>query len=518
MDAGVAHVIIQPVILAGGSGTRLWPASRQAHPKQLLALTGPRSLLQETALRLQDFTAAPVIADPIVVTGEEYRFIVVDQLREVGIVAPRVVLEPVGRNTAPALTVAALLDTPGGGDADDGDPVLLVMASDHLIVDTAAFHAAVAEGLTQAEAGALVTFGIAPDGPETGYGYIRIGAPAPGAATAHALAGFTEKPDRATAERYLAEGDYLWNGGIFMMKRSVWLAALDRYRPDIGAACVAALAASKAESWFLHLDQAAFTACPSDSVDYAVMEKLASGAGAAVDDTAPGGTGATSGLAPTAVVIPLACGWSDVGGWGALCAVSPHDADGNAVQGEVILEDTRGSLIRAGSRLVAVLGVDDLVVVDTPDALLVARKDKTADLKELVARVGVAHPQLTLCHRRQYRPWGQFESLHTGERFQVKRLLVSPGAALSLQLHHHRAEHWVVVQGVADVTCGDGTFRLREDESTYIPVDVPHRLANPGPDVLEIIEVQLGDYLGEDDIVRLEDRYGRSTDDPPGAN
>ena len=526
MGASMSGVIIQPVILAGGSGSRLWPASRQAHPKQLLALTGPRSLLQETALRLRGFTAGVVATDPIVVTSEQYRFLVVDQLREVGVEAPLVVLEPVGRNTAPALTIAALLAgaaegfsgievapegaaSGGAGTAAPDDPVLLVMASDHLITDTPAFHTAVAEGLTLAEAGALVTFGIVPDRPDTRYGYIRVGAPAPRAATARVLAGFTEKPDPASAQHYLTEGDYLWNSGIFMMRRSVWLAALSRYRPDIDAACAAALSGSRAETGFLHLDQAAFTACPSDSIDYAVMERLAGTDGRAAPDPAE----AT--FNPAAVVIPLDCGWSDVGGWDALCAVMPQDADGNTVRGDVILEDTRGSLVYSDSRLVAVLGVDDLVVVDTPDALLVARKDRTADLKSLVARVRDADAQLTLCHRRQYRPWGHFESLHTGDCFQVKRIVVVPGAALSLQLHHRRAERWVVARGVADVTCGDMTFLLHEDESTHIPIATPHRLSNPGPDTLEVIEVQWGDYLGEDDIVRLEDNYGRSAGDHP---
>jgi len=479
---------IQPIILAGGSGTRLWPASRQSHPKQLLALTGPLTLLQETALRLRGF-AAPgplknaVAPNPIVVTNEEYRFIVADQLREVEVANPLVILEPVGRNTAPALTLAALLCS-----NPESDPVLMVMASDHFVTDLPAFHAAVAEGAEQADAGLLVTFGIVPDRPETGYGYIRTGGPSPDAHSARVLAAFVEKPGTEAAQRYLDEGSYLWNSGIFMMKRSVWLNALERFRPEIAAACRAAVAQAKADRVFMRVDKEAFVACPSDSIDYAVMEKLPPG---------------------EAVAVPLDCGWSDVGGWGALWAVCDKDGDGNVAKGNVILEDTRGSLVHSDSRLVTVLGADDLVVVETPDAVLVAPKDKTNDLKALVTRVRGHDEALTVFHRKIFRPWGKFDSVDSGDRFQVKRITVSPGASLSLQLHHQRAEHWVVVRGVAEVTCGEKVFRLNEDESTYVPVNTAHRLSNPGMEPLEIIEVQSGDYLGEDDIVRLEDNYGR---------
>ena len=480
-------MIIQPIILAGGSGTRLWPASRQGHPKQLLALTGPYSLLQETAMRLRDFKNAPTAARTVVVTNEEYRFMVADQLAAIGVSAPRMVLEPVGRNTAPALTLATLVLAD-----DENDPILLVMASDHLITDVPAFHIAVAEGAHHAEADLLVTFGIVPDRAETGYGYIRVGEPIPGATSARRLAGFVEKPVAATAERYLAGGDHLWNSGMFMMKRSVWLAAIDRHRPEIGAACRAAIANAKPDGSFVHVDRAAFAACPSESIDCAVMEELD-----------PSATSAQ------AVVVPLDCGWSDIGAWEALWGVSFKDDAGNVARGAVILEDTRDSLIHAGSRLVAVIGGEDLVVVETADAVLVARKEKTRDLKKLVARVHNENEGLTLHHRRVHRPWGDFESIDSGERFQVKHIVVDPGASLSLQLHQHRSEHWVVVRGVAEVTRGDEVFRLGEDESTYVPLGKPHRVSNPGTEPLEIIEVQSGDYLGEDDIIRLEDRYGR---------
>ncbi|MBN1320236.1 MAG: mannose-1-phosphate guanylyltransferase/mannose-6-phosphate isomerase [Thermoleophilia bacterium] len=507
---------IQPIILAGGSGTRLWPASRQGHPKQLLALAGPLSLLQETAARARDFGRPPAVrpvADPVVVTNEEYRFTVAAQLAEIGIAEPRIVLEPAGRNTAPALTLAALLTGRAPAVPHDslgppppgpnGDPVLLVMPSDHLIANVPAFHAALAEGAAQAEAGLLVTFGIVPDRPETGYGYIRVGerapgrpkltpsesAPAPGGSTARLLAGFAEKPDETTARRYLESGEYLWNSGIFMMKRSVWLAALERCRPEILKTCGAAVAGARTDGLFVRVDKDAFLACPSDSIDYAVMEKLPP---------------------DEAAVVPLDVGWSDVGAWGALWAVCDKDEAGNVVRGDVILEDTRGTLVQADSRLVTVLGADDLVVVETADAVLVAPKDRTQDLKKLVERVREKNEELTVHHRCVHRPWGSFDSIDRGARFQVKRIVVSPGASLSLQLHRHRAEHWVVVSGVAEVTCGDTVIRLKENESTFVPVNTPHRLANPGREPLEIIEVQSGDYLGEDDIVRLEDDYGRT--------
>jgi mannose-1-phosphate guanylyltransferase/mannose-6-phosphate isomerase len=491
--------MIQPVILAGGSGSRLWPASRQHYPKQLLALTGPRSLLQETAARLHDFPVTYAASDPIVVTSEEYRFLVADQLRDMGICNPRIVLEPAGRNTAPALTLAALLLA-----EENEDPVLLVMPSDHIIADLPAFHRAVTEGAQQAEGGAIVTFGIIPDHPETGYGYMRLGSAIPGAATARVVAAFVEKPDAATAERYVAAGDYLWNSGIYMMKRSVWLAALDKHQPGIGEACRLAFDDARFDGPFVRLNEATFAACPTDSIDYGVMEKLGGAPAGAAEGTKPG---ADAGI--RAVVVPLDAGWSDIGAWASLWAVCDKDDTGNVTRGKVILEDTRGTLVHADSRLVTVLGADDLVVVETADAVLVAGRDKTHNLKKLVTRVRDEDEELTLFHRRVHRPWGFYESLDEGERFKVKRIVVSPGASLSLQYHKQRAEHWVVVRGLAEVTCGDTLFRLTENQSTFVPEGTPHRLANPGTEPLEIIEVQSGDYLGEDDIVRLEDSYGR---------
>ena len=511
--------IIQPVILAGGSGTRLWPASRQSHPKQLLILTGSQTMLQQTALRLEGFTAARMAGGPLLITNEDYRFIVADQLAEVGISDCRIVLEPVGRNTAPALTVAALLagcEPAGAGNrgAEGGgrtDPILLVMPSDHLIADLAAFHRALAEGAEQAAAGAVVVFGVTPETPETGYGYIRTGERLPGAKTARALAAFAEKPDVQTARRYLDEGGYLWNSGMFMVKCSVWLAAIEQCRPDIAAACRTAVAEAHTDGVFVRLGKSAFSACASESIDYAVMEQLGRQCGAA-PQTAQ--VGAPAGGAPQAVplrgeVIPLTAGWSDLGAWEAVWAASPKDEAGNVIRGNSVVEDGRNCLVQAQSRLVAALGIEDLAIIETADAVLVAKLDRTADLKKLVDRLAAHDKNVTQIHRRVYRPWGWYESMDQGPRFQVKRLMVAPGARLSLQYHDHRAEHWVVVSGVAEVTCDGRVFRLEENASTYVPPRAPHRLANPGTEPVEIIEVQSGDYLGEDDIIRLEDNYGR---------
>ncbi|MDR1462384.1 MAG: mannose-1-phosphate guanylyltransferase/mannose-6-phosphate isomerase [Azoarcus sp.] len=476
---------IRAVILSGGSGTRLWPASRETFPKQLLPLTGERSLLQETAARLDGFSGE---LDPrlLVASNEEYRFIIAEQLRQSGVNDASIILEPVGRNTAPALTLAALT---ANGEGDD--PILLVMPADHMIADRAAFQQAIAEGMRQAEAGGLVCFGIVPERAETGYGYI-LGGEALAGSAARELAEFVEKPDAAAAARYLASGVYFWNSGIFMFRASVWLAALAHFRPDIDAACRAAYAGRKADADFVRVERAAFEGCPSDSIDYAVMEKLHS---------APRlGRG---------VVVPLSAGWSDVGSWDALWAVSKRDADGNAAYGDVLLHDSRDTLVYASHRLVAAVGCQDMVVVETADAVLAVPKSRAQDVKKVVERLKAEGRSHGRFHRKVFRPWGWYDSLDGGDRFQVKRIVVNPGASLSLQMHHHRAEHWIVVKGTAEVSRGDEVFLLSENESTYIPLGITHRLFNPGLLPLEIIEVQSGAYLGEDDIVRFEDRYGR---------
>lgn len=489
---GIPHFLspqlpmIQPVILSGGSGTRLWPASRETYPKQLLPLTGAESLLQITAQRLEGFDAD--IAKPIVVTNEDHRFIIAEQLRQIGKATDRIVLEPVGRNTAPAMQLAALVAMLEGGD-----PVLLVMPADQIVINNPAFHAALAEGLQQARDGALVTFGIVPDRPETGYGYLRCGDLMPAAGSARKLASFVEKPDAARAAEYVASGQYLWNAGIFMMRASVWSKALQTLQPEMAEACSAAIQAAKHDSDFIRVDKESFIACPSNSIDYAVMEQL----GHHPELGQP-------------VVVPMDAGWSDVGAWDALWAVCSKDQNGNATQGEVMLEDTQDSLVFSQSRLVATVGVKDLVVVETPDAIMVADKARAQDVKQIVARIKKEGRTLAATHRKVYRPWGWYDSIDAGPRFQVKRIVVNPGARLSLQMHHHRAEHWIVVSGTAEVVNGDKTLLLGENESTYIPLGHVHRLANPGKLPLEIIEVQSGSYLGEDDIVRFDDVYGRT--------
>ena len=470
---------LQPVILCGGSGTRMWPLSREQYPKQLLALHGPHTLLQATALRLKPFNinAAP----PIIVSNEEYRFITAEQLRQVEIPC-RIVLEPAGRNTAPALTVAAITARQG-----ESDPVLLVMPADHVIINNDAFCQAIERGIPCAESGKIVTFGIKPSRPETGYGYIRARAAAV-SGDALEIRSFAEKPDSKTAQDYLASGEYYWNAGIFMVKASVWLAAIEKTRPDIAAACRTACAGNVIDNDFVRVDKAAFEACPADSIDYAVMENLPVGSG---------------------WVVPLDAGWSDVGAWDALWDVGDKDADNNLIEGDVIAVSTRNTLAIAQSRLVTVVGLDNAVVVETPDAVLVANKDKMQDIKHVVAQLKNKNRSEANAHRKVYRPWGYYDSIDAGSRFQVKRIVVNPGAALSLQLHHHRAEHWIVVRGTARVTRGDDVFLVSENESTYIPLGTRHRLENPGKVPLEMIEVQSGAYLGEDDIVRFEDTYGR---------
>ncbi len=479
-------MIVQPVVLSGGSGTRLWPLSREKYPKQLLPLVGDDSLLQGTVRRVEDVDGVQLAA-PMVVCNEEYRFIIAEQLRLMGKEGV-IVLEPMGRNTAPAVTLAALL-----AEKDGDDPVLLVMPADHVILDTAAFQAAVSQAAVLADQGTVVTFGITPDCPETGYGYIQAGALLEGS-DACSIARFVEKPDRATAQQYLDAGDYLWNSGMFMMRASVWLAAIGACRPDILEACRTAVDEAQVDGVFVRAGKAAFERCPSDSIDYAVMERIAEGQA----DLPPG------------AVIPLSVGWSDVGAWDSLWQVLPKDGAGNVAQGDVLLNGCENTLALSSSRLVACVGVSDLVVVETPDAVLVAHKSRTQDVKKIVDTLKREGRAEGLLHRKVYRPWGWYDGVDIGERFQVKRIMVKPGAKLSLQLHHHRAEHWIVVKGTARVTCGDSSYLVTENQSTFIPLGTQHRLENAGRIPLEIIEVQSGGYLGEDDIVRFDDHYGRS--------
>ena len=485
-------VLIQPVVLSGGSGTRLWPLSREKYPKQLLSLIGDDSLLQATVRRVQG-TPGIELTQAMVVCNEEYRFVIAEQLRLMGQTGT-IVLEPFGRNTAPALTLAAL-----SAQTNQDDPVLLVMPADHVITDVAAFQKVVSEGATLAANGAVVTFGIAPDAPETGYGYIQSGTSYDNVDTAEArhIARFVEKPDLPTAQSYLADGSYLWNSGLFMMRASVWLSAMGVCRPDILAACQAAWEQGKTDSEFVRVDKEAFAQCPSDSIDYAVMERLA-------DAKNPNGA-----TLPPGLVLPMRAGWSDVGAWDALWQVLPKDSHGNVSQGDVLLQDCENTLALSEGRLIACVGVSDLVVVETADAILVSHKDKTQNVKKIVdALKAKGRPEGSI-HRKVFRPWGWYDGVDAGERFQVKRIVVKPGASLSLQMHHHRAEHWIVVSGTAQVTCGEKIFLLSENQSTYIPLGSTHRLENPGRVPLEMIEVQSGSYLGEDDIVRFEDVYGR---------
>jgi mannose-1-phosphate guanylyltransferase/mannose-6-phosphate isomerase len=462
------------VLLSGGSGTRLWPLSREAYPKQFLPLLGEHSLLQATWLRVR---ALPGVGAPLVVANEEHRFMVAEQLRAIGAHLDTVILEPVGRNTAPAIAAAALRAMANGED-----PVLLVLPSDHVIRDEAGFRAAIQQALPSAVAGALVTFGIVPSAPETGYGYIRAAV----GEGARPIERFVEKPDLATATAYLREGGYFWNSGMFLFRASRYLEELGKFTPKILAQCRTAIDAATVDNDFLRLQRVAFEACPSDSIDYAVMEKTAH-----------------------AFVLPIDVGWNDVGSWSALREISEQDSDGNAHRGDVLAIDTRNTLAWSERRLVALIGLDDMVVVDTDDALLVAHRDSVQDVKQVVSKLkGDARPHARL-HRKVYRPWGSYDGIESGPGFQVKRITVKPGASLSLQMHHHRAEHWIVVAGNARVTCDERVFDLGANQSTFIPLGSKHRLENLGTEPLELIEVQSGDYLGEDDIVRFEDKYGR---------
>ncbi len=475
---------VQTVILSGGSGTRLWPLSREQYPKQLLSLMGERTMLQLTARRLHGMALpAGWIAEPcLVVSNEEYRFISAEQLRQADVATAAIILEPAGRNTAPALTVAAL-----AAMKDGDDPVLVVMPADHVIIDEAEFGRAVAASAQLALAGRVVTFGIVPTAPETGYGYIQCGSTI-GDGPARAIGRFVEKPDLATAQGYLAAGGYLWNSGIFVMRASVWLEKIGRTRPDILEACRRAMAGAGQDQDFLRLGREDFLACPSDSIDYAVMEHLGQ------DESA---------------VLPLAAGWSDVGAWNALLDIGPKDADGNVLSGDVMAVNTRNSLVRSESRLVACIGLTDMVVVETPDAVLVAHQNDIQKVKDIAASLKAAGRPECHAHRKIFRPWGYYDSIDSGTRFQVKRIVVNPGASLSLQMHYHRAEHWVVVSGTARVIRGHEELLLGENQSTYIPLGTTHRLENPGKIPLEIVEIQSGAYLKEDDIVRHQDTYGR---------
>ncbi len=471
------RITVQPVIMAGGSGTRLWPLSRSGFPKQFLVLSGNTSLFQQAVSRLQGLADEQLSLSPALVVGnEEHRFLVLDQLRELAIEPAAVLLEPVGRNTAPAMTLAALQATQEGAD-----PVLVVAAADQTVTDVPAYTAALRRAVAQAAEGAIAILGIRPDRPDIGYGYIR--------AEGELVAQFVEKPDLATAQRYVAAGSYFWNAGMFVVRASVWLAALQRFRPDILAACETAFAARTSDAKFVRPGKAEFAAVPAESVDYAVMEKC-----------------------PGVLDIrmqQLDAGWNDLGAWEAVWQVAEKDADGNASTGDAIVRDSHNTLVYATSRLVSVVGLRDVVVVETPDAVLVADRERSQDVKKIVAQLGAARRDEQNLHRKVHRPWGWYDSIDHGPRHQVKRILVKPGASLSLQMHHHRAEHWIVVSGTAEVTNGDKVIMLTENQSTYIPLGQTHRLANPGKVPLEIIEVQSGSYLGEDDIVRFEDTYGR---------
>ena len=482
---------VTPVILCGGSGTRLWPLSRTGFPKQFLCLTGNESLFQQAAQRLAALGNDRIqVAAPVIVSGEDHRFLASEQLREVGIALGTALLEPMGRNTAPALTLAALAAVQNGQD-----PVLVVTPADQTIADASAFTAAVQQAIAQAAEGHIVILGVTPDKPETGYGYIKAARHCEERSDAaiHPLTvqAFVEKPNQSTAEAYIKEGGYFWNAGMFVLRASVWLKALQTFRPDIAQACQTAWSAKKQDAQFIRPGKEEFSAIPAESVDYAVMEHC-------------------PGSAVPIQMVPLDAGWSDLGAWDALWNVLPKDAQGNAHTGDVLATDSHNTLVYASSRLVSLVGVSDVVVIETADAVLVADKSRSQDVKHIVAQLQNTKREEQTLHRKVHRPWGWYDSIDEGGRFKVKRIQVKPKASLSLQKHHHRAEHWIVVTGTAEITNGDQVITLTENQSTYIPLGAVHRLVNPGSIPLEIIEVQSGSYLGEDDIVRFEDTYGRT--------
>lgn len=473
--------MIFPVVIAGGTGTRLWPLSRSNYPKQFIPLCGEYSMLQETLLRVNGLKHQP----PVIICNEENRFITAEQVKQLKLVNTKILLEPVGRNTAPAIALAAFIAQQQGDD-----PLLLVLAADHVIQNVSAFHAAVEQATASAESGKLVTFGVVPDHAETGYGYIRRGevtAVSLSGEQTYQVAAFVEKPDKTTAEHYLASGEYYWNSGMFMFKASRYLAELQQHRPDIYQSCQDAVAELAEDLDFIRINKEAFTSCPEDSIDYAVMEKT-----------------------KDAVVVPLDAGWNDVGGFAALWQIADKDAQNNVLRGEVFIHNSHDLYVHSDDKMIATVGVKDLVIVNTKDAVLIAHKDHTQDIKHIVNQLKSASRSEVNFHREVYRPWGKYDSVDTGPRFQVKRITVKPGAKLSVQMHHHRAEHWIVVSGTAKVTINGVEQLVTENQSVYIPVTAVHALENPGKVLLELIEVQSGSYLGEDDIVRFEDRYGRS--------
>lgn len=469
--------MIYPIIMAGGTGSRLWPLSRELYPKQFLTISDDTSMLQKTFQRLKGLEHTP----PVIICNEEHRFIAAEQIRQGGFEHSGIILEPVGRNTAPAIALAAFHAIKEGND-----PTLLVLAADHLIQDVSSFTNSIHTAKTFANDGQLVTFGIVPTSPETGYGYIKRGVQKSSDNESYNVDSFVEKPNSATAQAYLDSGEYYWNSGMFMFKASKYLDELKQHRPDIYKACERALESTQTDLDFIRVDKQEFEACPEDSIDYAVMEKTVS-----------------------ATVIPMSAGWSDVGSWSALWDVCEKDSNGNVVKGDVISVNSTNSYLHAENKLIATVGINDLIVVETKDAILVADKKQVQEVKSVVKQLIEQNRTEHMLHREVYRPWGKYDSIDNGPRDHVKRITVNPGEKLSIQMHHHRAEHWIVVSGTAKVTNGDNTTLVTEDQSTYIPLGTVHALENPGKIPLEMIEVQTGSYLGEDDIVRFEDRYGR---------